>query len=126
MTDVEISAIVEDRVGQFWSKHPNASYLAVASESRAGGLLDYVGDFKPGTLYVFNGVGMNKHEALNYMWGATLAHMRISKNASINWADRFHKYFHKRWEHNEPSHSQAILMGHKFIWNERWGSQFEW
>ena len=99
-------------------------YLDIVLQSKTGGSMDYKPLFKAGELININGVYMNNHEALNYMWGASMSEITYQDKADIRIDDAligaqlFHMYDNvfgrsEGWK-NQPNHNKAIKMGYNF------------
>ncbi|KKO90758.1 hypothetical protein AAW12_14540 [Sphingobacterium sp. Ag1] len=93
-------------------KNVKGNALSMALESRGGGHLDFMKEFKPGVLYNINGIYYNNHEALNYVWGASLKKAGLPLPAPSIAKELFHMGFHLRFEGNEPEHNRAINRGY--------------
>ncbi|WP_461788813.1 DUF6443 domain-containing protein [Pedobacter sp.] len=97
------------------------SYYDVAKESNRGSL-DYKSKFKAGELINMNGIYMNNHEALNYLWGASMSTINSSGKVEISVSDALlgaelynvYDYIFKdsKTFSNQPSHREAIARGY--------------
>jgi hypothetical protein len=107
-------------------------YVCIVRESRGGGGLDFKRFFYSGELINLNGLYMNDHEALNYMWGAALNELKetgkvnVTLFEALGGAQAYHVYDSqikkdgrsKGWD-NQDNHDEAIRQGWKFN-EERW------
>jgi len=89
----------------------------------ARGEMDYKSIFKAGELINLNGIYMNNHEALNYMWGESVAALNQTtdvSDTSLHWAldgaELFNDYDHVMYESptfgNQLNHTEAIARGY--------------
>ncbi len=96
----------------------------VIGQSNKSGTLDYRPLFNDGELINLNGIYMNNHEALNYMWGASLSEITkrdkvdIRPDDALLGAQLFHMLDHiigssPGWK-NQNNHNKAIIMGYSF------------
>ena len=104
-----------------------SSNHAVVVESQRGGELDYVDDFKDGTIYIIDGVGYNSHESLNFKWGMAMKKLGFPESASILGANLYHlgawttdqqlpkeqQRYTRAGPINEKNHNKSISRG----WN---------
>lgn len=84
----------------------------MALESGGGGELDFIKDFKSGVLYNINGIYYNNHEALNYVWAASLKKAGMPLSTPSFLKEFFHAIYHMKFEGNEPEHNIAINRGY--------------
>ncbi|UIR57751.1 RHS repeat-associated core domain-containing protein [Sphingobacterium sp. SRCM116780] len=90
------------------------SYEDVVRESD-GGNLDFRPNFAPGELINLDGIYMNNHEALNYMWGKSIAELGIDLNTSLNAAEGYNtydNYFGDSPKDNQNNHIESIIRGY--------------
>lgn len=91
-------------------------YLDIMLESKTTGSLDYKNEFNAGELINLNGIYMNNHEALNYMWGASMSELKVDVTDALIGAQAFHVYdsFFGRSKglNNQDNHDEAIIRGH--------------
>jgi len=89
----------------------------------AGGSLDYKPQFNVGELINLDGVYMNNHEALNFMWGKSIAQISLTTdipftnlNYALMGAEAYNDfdYFFGDTPHmgNQPNHQEAIARGY--------------
>ncbi|WP_437922097.1 hypothetical protein [Sphingobacterium sp. LRF_L2] len=101
---------------------------AVERESQEGKKLDFVSEFKNGTIYKIDGVYYNSHEGLNYLWGSALDKLGIPSIVAVGAAMLYHKSAYNRdvksgeinkyqriGPINEPNHNKAIRAGYRLF-----------
>jgi RHS repeat-associated protein len=97
-------------------------YIDIAKQS-AGGTLDYKPLFKAGELINMNGIYMNNHEALNYLWGASMSEINclgktafgVSVEKALDGAAVYNKYDFVTGDSpfsNQANHNEAIVRGY--------------
>ncbi len=104
-------------------------YVGIALESYKGGSLDFYGKFTPGELINMDGIYMNNHEALNYMWGEAMSEIDntggwpdgitafgVSVYTALGGAEIYNK-IHWATEgngdlYNQSNHNEAIVRGY--------------
>jgi len=92
-------------------------YLDIKKQSQKRGDLDYMDKFNAGELINMNGIYMNNHEALNYMWGASMSKLDVGVSDALLAAQMFHMYDaatggRSKGHDNQDNHDQAIVRGH--------------
>jgi len=92
-------------------------YADIAKKSDKGGKLDFIDKFKAGELININGIYMNNHEALNYMWGASMSRIGVSLETSLFAADKYHQWDflsggRSKGLSNQRNHNEAIYRGY--------------
>jgi RHS repeat-associated protein len=102
---------------------PVKGYSDIAKQSDRGSL-DFFPLFKPGELINMNGIYMNNHEALNYMWGEAMSAINlsgktalgVSPGMALSGAEIYNNYdyFHGKSEtfSNQENHNEAIVRGY--------------
>lgn len=60
---------------------------------------------------------MNNHEALNYMWGASMSELKVDLTDALLGAEFFHVYDsasggRSKGIDNQDNHDEAIIRGH--------------
>ncbi|CAH0304242.1 MULTISPECIES: DUF6443 domain-containing protein [unclassified Pedobacter] len=96
-------------------------YIDVALESNRG-KLDFKSKFKAGELISLNGIYMNNHEALNYLWGASMSRINSSNKAEISVSDALlgaelynvydYTFKDSKTFSNQMNHREAIARGY--------------
>jgi hypothetical protein len=101
-----------------------ASRYEIAMHSKGGGSMDFKPKFNVGELTNLDGIYMNNHEALNFMWGKCMSELNcrgntpngISVEHALTAAEAYNKYDHifgdsKTWG-NQSNHNEAIVRGY--------------
>lgn len=104
----EGTAKIENGLTKYWD---------IKTQSQKTGSLDYMDKFNAGELINMNGIYMNNHEALNYMWGASMSKLDIGVSDALLGAQIFHMYDaasggRSKGYDNQDNHDQAIVRGH--------------
>lgn len=98
-------------------------YIDIINESNRKGL-DYMPLLNAGELINMDGIYMNNHEALNYLWGASMAQIDCDQTTSfgVSVSDAtFGAQIYNVYDYitgrspsleNQPNHSEAIVRGY--------------
>jgi len=101
----------------------NVNSVGDIIKQSARGTMDFKPLFTAGELTNLDGIYMNNHEALNYMWGKTMAFLSETKNLpgtilnyTLTGAELFNDYDHIFHESpsfgNQTNHTEAIARGY--------------
>jgi RHS repeat-associated protein len=101
-----------------------ASRYDIAKHSKGGGSMDYKPLFNAGELINLDGIYMNNHEALNFLWGKSMSEINCKGNTpngvsvenTLLGAEAYNKYDyifgHSKTWNNQPNHNEAIVRGY--------------
>ncbi len=96
--------------------------IDVAKQSGGKGTLDFKPTFAAGELINLDGIYMNNHEALNFMWGKSMAQISMTTDipfTNLHWsleaAEAYNTYDHYTGDspkENQVNHVEAIIRGY--------------